>query len=202
MLDGRTAWSYNPDPRPGGRRTTWLAGAKLAAGAGPLFGPLVHAAVAAVAGDLALEEDVGRGDVTARRGSTNPGGGGRHHPPASGWWCRPGRRRGGLHAVRLAHRACAWKVADGNSVAPTTTVATVRGPAAAFWPVSGRRSISCGALSGIDDLDPDFVGAVEGAKRASPTRARPCPARRAGDVRRRRIGEWRQPPRESLVGDA
>ena len=69
------------------------------------------------------------------------------------------------------------KVADGDPVAPTTTVATVRGPAAAL--LAGERTALnfLQRLSGIATLTQAFVGRSRAPSCASPTRARPCRAR-------------------------
>jgi len=80
------------------------------------------------------------------------------------------------------------KVADGDPVAPTTTVATVRGPAAAL--LAGERTALnfLQRLSGIATLTQTFVAAAEGAKLRITDTRKTTPGARALEKYAVRIG--------------
>jgi nicotinate-nucleotide pyrophosphorylase (carboxylating) len=114
--------------------------------------------------DLALEEDVGRGDVTTASVIDET-------QEAEGD-ITAGEKLVvcGLGVVEAVFTRFDWrtrvrmKVADGDPVSATTTVATVRGPAAAL--LAGERTALnfLQRLSGIATLTQTFVAATEGAK--------------------------------------
>jgi nicotinate-nucleotide pyrophosphorylase (carboxylating) len=112
--------------------------------------------------DLALEEDVGGGDVTTASVIDET-------QEAEGDIIAGERLVVcGLGVVEAVFTRFDWrtrvrmKVADGDPVAATTTVATVRGPAAAL--LAGERTALnfLQRLSGIATLTQAFVGAAEG----------------------------------------
>jgi nicotinate-nucleotide pyrophosphorylase (carboxylating) len=114
--------------------------------------------------DLALEEDVGRGDVTSASVIDET---------QEGEAEIVARERGvvcGLGVVEAVFTRFDWrmrvraKVADGDPVAKGTVVASVRGPAAAL--LAGERTALnfLQHLSGIATLTQAFVAAAEGAK--------------------------------------
>ncbi len=138
--------------------------------------------------DLALEEDVGRGDVTTASVIDET-------QEAEGD-ITAGERLVvcGLGVVEAVFTRFDWrtrvrmKVADGDPVAPTTTVATVRGPAAAL--LAGERTALnfLQRLSGIATLTQAFVGAVEGAKLRITDTRKTMPGARALEKYAVRIG--------------
>jgi nicotinate-nucleotide pyrophosphorylase (carboxylating) len=114
--------------------------------------------------DLALEEDVGRGDVTTASVIDET-------QEAEGD-ITAGERLVvcGLGVVEAVFTRFDWrtrvrmKVADGDPVSPAAVVATVRGPAAAL--LAGERTALnfLQRLSGIATLTQAFIAAAEGAK--------------------------------------
>ena len=114
--------------------------------------------------DLAVEEDVGRGDVTTASVIDET-------QEAEGD-ITAGEKLVvcGLGVVEAVFTRFDWrtrvrmKVADGDPIVPTTTVATVRGPAQAL--LAGERTAVnfLQRLSGIATLTQAFVAAAEGAK--------------------------------------
>ena len=138
--------------------------------------------------DLALEEDVGRGDVTTASVIDET-------QEAEGDIIAGERLVVcGLGVVEAVFTRFDWrtrvrmKVADGDPVAPTTTVATVRGPAAAL--LAGERTALnfLQRLSGIATLTQAFVGAVEGAKLRITDTRKTMPGARALEKYAVRIG--------------
>jgi nicotinate-nucleotide pyrophosphorylase (carboxylating) len=139
--------------------------------------------------DLALEEDVGRGDVTTASVIDET-------QEAEGD-ITAGERLVvcGLGVVEAVFTRFDWrtrvrmKVADGDPVAPTTTVATVRGPAAAL--LAGERTALnfLQRLSGIATLTQTFVAAAEGTAKLRITDTRKTtPGARALEKYAVRIG--------------
>jgi nicotinate-nucleotide pyrophosphorylase (carboxylating) len=138
--------------------------------------------------DLALEEDVGRGDVTTSSVIDET-------QEAEGD-ITAGERLVvcGLGVVEAVFTRFDWrtrvrmKVADGDPVAPTTTVATVRGPAAAL--LAGERTALnfLQRLSGIATLTQTFVAAAEGAKLRITDTRKTMPGARALEKYAVRIG--------------
>jgi nicotinate-nucleotide pyrophosphorylase (carboxylating) len=114
--------------------------------------------------DLALEEDVGRGDVTTASVIDET-----QEAEAD---IIAGERAVvcGLGVVEAVFTRFDWrtrvrmKVADGDPVPPATVVASVRGPAAAL--LAGERTALnfLQRLSGVATLTQAFVAAAEGAK--------------------------------------
>jgi nicotinate-nucleotide pyrophosphorylase (carboxylating) len=114
--------------------------------------------------DLALEEDVGRGDVTTASVIDES-----QEAEAD---IIAGERAVvcGLGVVEAVFTRFDWrtrvrmKVADGDPVPPATVVASVRGPAAAL--LAGERTALnfLQRLSGVATLTQAFVAAAEGAK--------------------------------------
>jgi nicotinate-nucleotide pyrophosphorylase (carboxylating) len=138
--------------------------------------------------DLALEEDVGRGDVTTASVIDET-------QEAEGDIIAGERLVVcGLGVVEAVFTRFDWrtrvrmKVADGDPVAPTTTVATVRGPAAAL--LAGERTALnfLQRLSGIATLTQAFVGAVEGARLRITDTRKTMPGARALEKYAVRIG--------------
>jgi nicotinate-nucleotide pyrophosphorylase (carboxylating) len=138
--------------------------------------------------DLALEEDVGRGDVTTASVIDES-------QEAEGD-ITAGERLVvcGLGVVEAVFTRFDWrtrvrmKVADGDPVAPTTTVATVRGPAAAL--LAGERTALnfLQRLSGIATLTQTFIAAAEGAKLRITDTRKTSPGARALEKYAVRIG--------------
>jgi nicotinate-nucleotide pyrophosphorylase (carboxylating) len=138
--------------------------------------------------DLALEEDVGRGDVTTSSVIDET-------QEAEGD-ITAGEKLVvcGLGVVEAVFTRFDWrtrvrmKVADGDPVTATTTVATVRGPAAAL--LAGERTALnfLQRLSGIATLTQAFVGAVEGAKLRITDTRKTMPGARALEKYAVRIG--------------
>jgi nicotinate-nucleotide pyrophosphorylase (carboxylating) len=114
--------------------------------------------------DLALEEDVGRGDVTTAAVIDES------QEAEADIIARERLVVCGLGVVEAVFMRFDWrarvrtKVADGDPVAPGTLVATVRGPAAAL--LAGERTALnfIQRLSGIASLTQAFVAAAGGAK--------------------------------------
>ena len=113
--------------------------------------------------DLALEEDVGRGDVTTASviEETQEAEAEIIERERAVVWA--GRRRGGVHPLDWRTRV-RTKVSDGDPIAPGGVVVSVRGPAAAL--LAGERTALnfLQHLSGIATLTQAFVSASEGAK--------------------------------------
>jgi len=138
--------------------------------------------------DLALEEDVGRGDVTTASVIDET-------QEAEGD-ITAGEKLVvcGLGVVEAVFTRFDWrtrvrmKVADGDPVAPTTTVATVRGPAAAL--LAGERTALnfLQRLSGIATLTQAFVAAAENAKLRITDTRKTTPGARALEKYAVRIG--------------
>ena len=153
--------------------------------------------------DLALEEDVGRGDVTtasvieetqeaeaeivAARAAVVV--------RAWGWSRRCSAASTGVRASRS-------KVSDGDPAAPGRPVASVRGPAAAL--LAGERTALnfLQRLSGIATLTRAFVAAAEGARCAVADTRKTTPGLRALEKFAVRVGRRRQPPRRPRLGRA
>ena len=138
--------------------------------------------------DLALEEDVGRGDVTTASVIDET-------QEAEGDIIAGERLVVcGLGVVEAVFTRFDWrtrvrmKVADGDPVAPTTTVATVRGPAAAL--LAGERTALnfLQRLSGIATLTQTFIAAAEGAKLRITDTRKTMPGARALEKYAVRIG--------------
>ena len=138
--------------------------------------------------DLALEEDVGRGDVTTSSVIDES-------QEAEGDIIAGERLVVcGLGVVEAVFTRFDWrtrvrmKVADGDPVAPTTTVATVRGPAAAL--LAGERTALnfLQRLSGIATLTQAFIAAAEGAKLRITDTRKTMPGARALEKYAVRIG--------------
>ncbi|HEX3694759.1 MAG TPA: carboxylating nicotinate-nucleotide diphosphorylase [Polyangia bacterium] len=114
--------------------------------------------------DLALEEDVGRGDVTTAAVIDES------QEAEADIIARERLVVCGLGVVEAVFMRFDWrarvrtKVADGDPVAPGTLVATVRGPAAAL--LAGERTALnfIQRLSGIATLTQTYVAAAGGAK--------------------------------------
>ena len=114
--------------------------------------------------DLALEEDVGRGDVTTASVIDEA------QEAEADITSRERVVVCGLGVVEAVFTRFDWrtrvrmKVADGDPVAPGTLVASVRGPAAAL--LAGERTALnfLQRLSGIATLTQAFVAAAAGAK--------------------------------------
>ena len=125
--------------------------------------------------DLALEEDVGRGDATSAAVIDET-----QEAEAE---IVAGERAVvcGLGVVEAVFTRFDWRtrvrmrVSDGNPIAVGGVVASVRGPAAAL--LAGERTALnfLQHLSGIATLTQAFVGAAEGPRSGSPTRARRSP---------------------------
>jgi nicotinate-nucleotide pyrophosphorylase (carboxylating) len=138
--------------------------------------------------DLALEEDVGRGDVTTASVIDET-------QEAEGD-ITAGEKLVvcGLGVVEAVFTRFDWrtrvrmKVADGDPVSATTTVATVRGPAAAL--LAGERTALnfLQRLSGIATLTQTFVAATEGAKLRITDTRKTMPGARALEKYAVRIG--------------
>lgn len=138
--------------------------------------------------DLALEEDVGRGDVTTASVIDET-------QEAEGDIIAGERLVVcGLGVVEAVFTRFDWrtrvrmKVADGDPVAATTTVATVRGPAAAL--LAGERTALnfLQRLSGIATLTQTFVAAAEAAKLRITDTRKTTPGARALEKYAVRIG--------------
>jgi len=114
--------------------------------------------------DLALEEDVGRGDVTSAAVIDET------QEAEAEIVVREKAVVCGLGVVEAVFTRFDWrtrvrmKVADGDPVTPDTVVAAVRGPAAAL--LAGERTALnfLQHLSGIATLTQAFVAAAEGVK--------------------------------------
>jgi nicotinate-nucleotide pyrophosphorylase (carboxylating) len=114
--------------------------------------------------DLALEEDVGRGDATTASVIDET------QEAEADIVARERAVVCGLGVVEAVFTRFDWrtrlrmKVADGDPVQPGTTVASVRGPAAAL--LAGERTALnfLQHLSGIATVTQAFVAAAEGAK--------------------------------------
>ena len=149
--------------------------------------------------DLALEEDVGRGDVTTRGGHRRDAGGrGATSSPASGWSCAAWASSRRCSPASTGARACACKVADGDPVAPDHGR---RHRARAGGGAAGGRADRAelpAAPVGHRHAHPGVRGARPRAPScASPTRARRMPGLRALEKYAVRVGRRRQPPRRS-----
>lgn len=138
--------------------------------------------------DLALEEDVGRGDVTSASVIEET------QEAEADILARERAVVCGLGVVEAVFTRFDWrtrvrmKVADGDHVAPGTLVASVRGPAQAV--LAGERTALnfLQRLSGIATLTQAFVAASEGAKlRVTDTR-KTSPGMRALEKYAVRVG--------------
>jgi nicotinate-nucleotide pyrophosphorylase (carboxylating) len=134
--------------------------------------------------DLALEEDVGRGDVTSASVIEET------QEAEADIVARERAVVCGLGVVEAVFTRFDWrtrvrmKVADGDPVAPGTLVASVRGPAQAV--LAGERTALnfLQRLSGIATLTQAFVAASEGAKlRVTDTRKTTPGLRALGSTR-------------------
>jgi len=138
--------------------------------------------------DLALEEDVGRGDVTSAAVIDET------QEAEADIIARERAVVCGLGIVEAVFTRFDWrtrlrlKVADGDLLAPGAVVASVRGPAAAL--LAGERTALnfLQRLSGIATLTQAFVAATEGAKlRVTDTR-KTTPGMRALEKYAVRVG--------------
>ncbi len=190
-----------------GRQAARLAGARLeipvvcsgAARVSVYSAPWYTPAVQRIL-DLALEEDVGRGDATTASVIDET------QEAEADIVVRERAVVCGLGVVEAVFTRFDWrtrlrmKVADGDPVQPGTVVASVRGPAAAL--LAGERTALnfLQHLSGIATVTQAFVAAAEGAKvRVTDTRKTTPGVAIAGKVRRpdRRRG---QPPVGPRIG--
>ena len=149
--------------------------------------------------DLALEEDVGRGDVTTSSVIEET------QEAEAEIIARERAVVCGLGVVEAVFTRFDWrtrvrmKVSDGDPIAPDGVVATVRGPAAAL--LAGERTALnfLQRMSGIATLTQAFVAAAEGAKvRITDTR-KTTPGLRALEKYAVRVGRRREPPLRSGV---
>ena len=151
----RRGWPVQDWRQPPRRRR----GAAVSVYSAPWYTPAVQRLL-----DLALEEDVGRGDVTTSSVIEET------QEAEAEIIARERAVVCGLGVVEAVFTRFDWrtrvrmKVSDGDPIAPDGVVATVRGPAAAL--LAGERTALnfLQRLSGIATLTQAFVAASEGAK--------------------------------------